>query len=85
MRNKNTQHAQSAENLTEKELLLEIYQTALRTQKLIKRNMIVGVIKVMLIVTPFVFAIVYLPPYLNTVMDRLADIISTLPQYPLPQ
>lgn len=84
MQDKNTRHAQLGENLTEKELLLAVYQTALRTQKLIKRNMIVGLIKVILIVAPFIFAIVYLPPYLDTVMERFADIISSLPQYPYP-
>ncbi len=62
--------------LTEKELLLAIYQTSLKTQKYLRTQQIFSVLKLVIIIAPFILAIFYLPPFIEKVFEQYQTIIQ---------
>lgn len=71
--------------LSEKELLLEIYRVSLKTEKLILKHNIISVIKLLIIVLPFLLALWYLPPFFERFAENYGQILEDIDSIQSPQ
>ncbi|MFH1412676.1 MAG: hypothetical protein ABIG10_01450 [bacterium] len=64
-------------NLLEKNLVLteEIHETVKKIRKYIVMTQILGIIKFIIILAPIIFAIIYLPPLLKSLMSQYQDVL----------
>lgn len=64
------------QNLSQDELLLEIYKNTHKTQKYIVYLQILSVIKTIIIVVPIILAIIYLPPYFEKISAPYRELLE---------
>jgi len=67
------------QKLSDRELLLKIYENTEKTRKYIMWGRIMGLIYIIILVAPIIIAMIYLPPLIEKSMAPLNDILSTTP------
>lgn len=64
--------------LTDRELLENIYRVNLKTKKYLFLSQILSLIKIILIVIPTVFAIIYLPPVIQNILRAINELMVSI-------
>ena len=65
------------QNLSQQDLLQEIYNTTKKTHKYIVWLQVLSIIRTILIIIPIVLAIIYLPPFFKKVTEPYRQLINS--------
>ncbi len=72
------------EELSEKQLLMEIYKISRRTRRYMVFQTVLSVIKLLFIVVPIIFALIFIPPLIREFVPKLQNTMKSFQPPTLP-